>query len=665
MKHITKKHIKTLLVSFLYLFVLTANVFSQGATVPFITYEAEAGKLEGGAKVVSVGVWPNYKTAEVESSGRKNVELSTTGASVSWTTTEQTNTIVVRVSLPDAPIGGGISGTLNLYVDDVFRQAISCTSKHAWLYGENPSFENNNPTLGNPKRFFDSFRAFISGDPVPAGSTITLKKDADNTAPYYKIDFVFLENVGPPLTQPVNTLSVTSYGAIPNDDLEDSQAFKNCIAACQSQKKGMWIPAGVFHTKGIITARGISIYGAGMWYTTNYRIIGERHKWDLYNCNIQDIYFYNPQTARDVIAEGHDYGMTVQGDLGWTVQRVWNHHLMFWCSGTDGTIKDCRSLESFGDGINLNNSNVIQKPDYAGIRLTAQNNFILGAGDDGFAINSQNGGGVEFNMVDTKIINNTSVAIVWANGLRVAGGRNSLIQNNLILDPCDRSGIFVGTFGTTGNPCESVLVKDNLVLRGTGARNVGSGLGGITVDDNATATIMDNTIIDSPDLGINLLDCNVTFSGNKVINPALHGFLVKLGKTGKGVFTNNTVTGLKNGMRPFVNESPTTFTATLTGNSWQATSIEDNLESNTANKSEMVTLFPNPISADEILTIHLKEENFPKLQIFNLNGQVVYFSNLKGESSMNLSLKGILKSGVYIVSLSSDKLVVNQKLIIK
>ena len=662
MKIIIQLLFKIVVISYFILKLASTTVSAQGAIVPFITYEAEAGKLEGGASVLSVGAWPNHQTVEVESSGRKCVELSTTGASVSWTTTEQTNTIVVRVCLPDAPTGGGISGTLNLYVNGIFRQAISCTSKYTWLYGENPSMEYNDPTLGNEKRFFDCHRTFISGDPVPAGSTITLKKDADNTAPYYKVDFVLLENVGPPLSQPENTLSVASYGAIANDDIDDSQAFKNCIAACQTQKKGMWIPAGVFHTKGIITARGINIYGAGMWYTTNYRIIGDRHKWDLYNCNIQDIHFFNPEFARN-LAGGHDYAMTIQGDLGWTAQRIWGHRGIFWCSGTDGTIRDCRSFENFADGINLNNGPSV-KPDYAGVRLTAINNFVIGTGDDGIAINSQNGGGVEFNMVDTKILNNTTIGVTWANGLRVAGGRNSLVQNNLVLDPCDRCGIFVGTFGTIGNPCESVLVKDNLVVRGSGVRNVGSGLGGITVDDNATATIVNNTIIDSPDLGINILDCNVTFSGNKVINPALHGFFIKAAKTGTGIITNNTVTGLKSGMRPFVNESPTTFTATLTGNSWQTTGIEDNLESNTANKSEVFTMFPNPLSADAILTINIKKKNFSKLQILNLSGQIVYSKKLNNINTVKLDLNVLLMNGLYIVALSGKEGITSKHLII-
>jgi hypothetical protein len=543
------------------------HIFSQGATMPFSMLEAESGTLGGGASILTMSGLPSAPTVQLESSGRSCVELNATGESVSWTTTEVTNTIVVRVSIPDAPTGGGITDSLNLYVDGVFRQSIVCTSKYAWIYGDN-AMTDNNPASGTPKRFYDMHRAFITGDPVAAGSIISLKKDASNTAGYYRIDFILLENVGPPLSQPANTLSVVAYGATANDNTDDSQAFKNCIQACQTQKKGMWIPPGDFKTQGIIYAKDINIYGAGMWYTTNSRIIGGRHKWDITNGSIQDLYIFNPQVGKG-LANGHDYGMTIQGAKGWKVERVWAHRLgaCFWCSGTDGTVKDCRATESWADGINLNNGPTV-KADYAGLRLTADNNFIVGSADDGIAINAQNGGGIAANMVDTKVINNTSIGVMWANGMRIAGGRNTIMQNNLITDPTSSNGIRVGKFGINGNPCESALVVDNLIIRGCGIRQI-YGHGGIAVTDTATATIQNNRIIDSPGIGIDVQRCTATFTGNIIENPALQGFLIKSGSLGSGTFIGNTVTGLQSGQIAFRNDSPTGFSVNSWGNSWQ------------------------------------------------------------------------------------------------
>jgi hypothetical protein len=551
----------------------TSHAAGAGAVTPFTTLEAEAGSLGGGATILSMTTLPAAPTVQLESSGRKCVELDAPGESVTWTNTEACNAIVVRISIPDAPGGGGITNTLSLYVNGTFRQTVTLTSKYSWIYGVN-GFTNNDPAAVTPKRFYDLQRAFIAGAAVAPGSTIMLRKDATNTADYYRIDLIQLENVGPALPQPANTLSVLSYGAMPNDEIDDSPAFKNCITACQNQGKGMWIPAGTFRTQGIIAATGIDIYGAGIWHTINERVISTnvanfRHKWDLTDCTIQDLYIENPEVARNAEG-GHDYGMTVQGANGWTVQRVWVHRggACFWTSGTDGTIKDCRATESWADGINLNNGpNIIA--DKRGFNLTATNNYIIGSGDDGLAINAQNGGGTNWNMVDTKVRNNTSIAVNWANGIRVAGGRNSFIENNLITDPTDSNGIRVGEFGANGNPCESVLVSGNVIWRGCGIRTT-YGHGGIAVTDNATATIVSNSIIDSPGLGIDVQSCHATFIGNVISRPATNGFLVKSGVTGTGVFDSNQVTNMNVGQSAFRNDSPVTFSTTLTNNSWQS-----------------------------------------------------------------------------------------------
>lgn len=610
---------------------------AQGASMPFRIYEAESGKTEGGATVLSMSEMPAVPTVQLESSGRACVELNETGESVSWTTEDSANTIVVRVSVPDAPAGGGITDSVDLYVDGVFRQSIVCTSKYSWVYGDN-KMTDNNPLSGTPKRFYDMSRAFITGDAVTPGSTITLRKDAKNTAAYFRIDFIMLENAAPPLTQPANTLSVISYGAIPDDNTDDSQAFKNCISACQNQKKGMWIPRGNFLTQGIINATGINIYGAGIWYTTNSRITGARHKWNLTNCTIQDLYIFNPETGREE-AQGHDSGMTVQGAKGWLVERVWAHHCFFWCSGTDGIIRNCRSTESWADGINLNNGPTV-KADYEGLRLTAQNNFIVGSGDDGIAINAQNGGGEGGNMVDTKILNNTSIGVTWANGIRVAGGRNSLVQNNLITDPADANGIRVGKFGTLGNDCESVLVDGNLILRGCGIRST-YGQGGITVADTATATIQSNTIVDPPKLGIDVQRCNASFAENVIINPGTQGILIKSGSKGTGTFFKNTVSNLKSGQEAFRNDAPSSFILNSWGNSWQPTGM--------STFDAMTGLKIFPVIVNDKLFVRGAETN-DEIKILNLSGLVV----LCTENNETVDVTN-LNPGIYFVCIKNKK----------
>ncbi len=75
-----------------------------------------------------------------------------------------------------------------------------------------------------------------------------LKKDDANAAAFYDIDCLDLESVGPPKTQPPDTLSVADFGAIPDDDIDDAPAIQKCIDAAEAQGKGVWIPAGTFRT---------------------------------------------------------------------------------------------------------------------------------------------------------------------------------------------------------------------------------------------------------------------------------------------------------------------------------------------------------------------------------------------------------------------------------
>src|SRR5262245_4530563 len=87
---------------------------SRGAAVPWIEYEAEAGRTTGAV------LEPSRAFGEIaaESSGRRSVRLDATGQYVEFTTTQAANSIVVRYVVPDAEKGGGITATLSLFVND-------------------------------------------------------------------------------------------------------------------------------------------------------------------------------------------------------------------------------------------------------------------------------------------------------------------------------------------------------------------------------------------------------------------------------------------------------------------------------------------------------------------------------------------------------------------
>lgn len=131
----------------------TNNVSTQplfvgrGADMPYDMYEAEDATAGGGAQVVG----PNRTVGDIagEASGRKAVNLDATGEYVEFTTRAATNTLVTRFSLPDAPGGGGIDSTIDVYVNGVLKKAFPLTSRYAWLYGAEAG-PGNSPRRARP-----------------------------------------------------------------------------------------------------------------------------------------------------------------------------------------------------------------------------------------------------------------------------------------------------------------------------------------------------------------------------------------------------------------------------------------------------------------------------------------------------------------------------------
>lgn len=159
-------------------------------------------------------------------------------------------------------------------MNGVFRQAITLNSAQEWLYDTSSNYNGQSNTPGTPAngiyphKFWDDIHVLISGAAVAHGSTVTLQQDSTNTAAFYWIDCVDLEPVPAALTQPANSLSITSspYNAEPNNSSFDSTtAIQNCINAAQNSGQIVWVPSGTFYlnTDAGLTATGITIEGAG------------------------------------------------------------------------------------------------------------------------------------------------------------------------------------------------------------------------------------------------------------------------------------------------------------------------------------------------------------------------------------------------------------------
>ncbi|WP_405583017.1 discoidin domain-containing protein [Streptomyces sp. NBC_01190] len=581
-----------------------------GATVPFTSYEAEAGTLSGGATAVSLTAAPTtqYSSAAVEASGHAYVQLTGTGQGVQWTNTTggSISALNLRASIPDSATGGGTTATLDLYVDGVFRQALNLNSRQSWFYEGGSNHYNGsdqNPADGNPREFFDEAHTFVTGSPIAAGSTITLKKDAANTAAFYYIDVVDVENPPPALTQPAGSISITSCGAVadnaPTNGTADSgavdstTAIQNCVNQAQSQNKVLWIPAGTFYLKGTtgIRAQGITIAGAGMWYSTIYRDIPLPNNtplaalFEVTSCTVQNFHLDSNSTSREMV-DGGGGAMDTSG-TNWVANGIWSQHVEsgYWASGTGGTVENARVTAVWADGINLNN---VSLNNSVGNNITATNNFVRGTGDDGMAINSVNyntdssGNKTYYTaMSHITMTHNTVIAPWGGKGIGIYGGSNQDVENNYIADTARYIGLGAGRFGVNGSDLLTATVNGNVVVRSGGngynqgqpALQVGNGGDGQNVGVVDHVTVTNNTVLNALYDGVGFsTSTNTLLQNNTVTSPWRNGIVIAPpfypAPTGSATITGNTVTGLTGGAQPFINNSAG-FTAITSGNSWQ------------------------------------------------------------------------------------------------
>ncbi|MER7004210.1 carbohydrate-binding protein [Dactylosporangium sp. NPDC000555] len=574
---------------------------AAGASTPFTSYEAEAGTPGGGATTVSLTAAPTtqYSSPALEASGHAYVHLAGPGQRVQWTNTtgRPISALVVRASIPDSPTGGGITATLNLYVDGALRQALNLSSKQTWVYEGNNHYNDSsdqNPADGNPRVFFDEASAFVNGAPIAPGATFALQKDAANTASYYDIDVVDVENPPGPIAQPANSISITSCGAVPgNAGVDSTAAIQSCIDQAQAQGKILWIPAGTFYLKGTngLHAQGITIAGAGPWYSTIYRAVPLPNNtplgavFQVTSCTVKDFHIDSNATSR-ATADGAGGAMDTTG-TNWVADNIWTQHTLsgFWASGTGGTVRNSRLTSIWADGINLNN---VSLNNSVGNNLSATNNFVRGTGDDGMAINSVNyntdgnGNRTYYTpMSNVSFTRNTVIAPWGGKGIGIYGGSGHDVQYNAISDTARYIGLGAGRFGVNGSDLLGATVNGNVVTRSGGngynqgqpALQVGNGGDGQNVGAVDRVTVTNNTVVDALYDGIGFsTSTNTQLQNNTVTSPWRNGIVVAPpfypAPSGSAAITGNTVTGLRAGASPYLNNSGG-FAATLSGNSWQ------------------------------------------------------------------------------------------------
>ncbi|MFF5052437.1 CARDB domain-containing protein [Micromonospora sp. NPDC000663] len=570
-------------------------VVGRGAAVPYVSYEAEAGRYQGTLLEADPLRTFGHTNFASESSGRKSVRLTSTGQFVEFTSANQANAMVVRNSIPDAPGGGGTEATISLYVNDVFSRKLTLSSKHSWLYGntDGPEALTNTPQA-DARRLFDESNALLAQS-YPAGTRFKLQRDAGDTASFYVIDMIDLEQVAPPATQPAGCTSITQYGAVPNDGIDDTAAIQRAVTDDQNGVIScVWIPAGQWRqeqkiltddplnrgTHNQVGISNVTIRGAGMWHSQLYTLtepqnvvggINHPHEGNFgfdidKNTQISDIAIFGSGRIRggDGNAEG-GVGLNGRFGTGTKISNVWIEHANvgvwvgrdydnipeLWGPADGLEFTGMRIRDTYADGINFSNGTRNSRVFNSSFRTT---------GDDALAVWANpyvKDRNVDI-AHDNHFVNNT-IQLPWrANGIAIYGGYDNSIENNLIYDTANYPGIMLATDHDPLPFSGTTLIANNGLYRTGGAFwNEDQEFGAITLfpatRDIVGVTIRDTDIIDSTYDGIQFKNGGGNMPNVAITNVRIDksnngaGILAMSGARGNATLTNVTITNSADG----------------------------------------------------------------------------------------------------------------------
>ncbi|OLF08605.1 CARDB domain-containing protein [Actinophytocola xanthii] len=563
-------------------------VVGRGAALPYVEYEAESGQYQGTLLEADPLRPFGHTNFASESSGRRSVRLTGTGQYVEFTSTAAANSIVVRNSIPDAPGGGGIDATISLYVNGIFDRKLTLSSRHSWLYGntDDPEGLTNTPQA-DARRLFDESSALLARS-YPAGTRFRLQRDASDTAAFYVLDLVDLEQVAPPSSQPPGCTSITQYGAVPDDNGDDTTAIQRAVTDDQNGVIGcVWIPQGRWRQEQKILTddpdnqgqynqigiRDVTIRGAGMWHSQLFTLtepqnaggINHPHEGNFgfdidRNTQISDIAIFGSGRIRGGGGAEGGVGLNGRFGTGTRITNVWIEHAnvgvwvgrdydnipALWGPADGLEFTGMRIRNTYADGINLTNGSRNSRVFNSSFRNT---------GDDSLAVWANRyvrDPAVDI-AHDNQFVNNT-IQLPWrANGIAIYGGYGNRIENNLVFDTMNYPGIMLATDHDPLPFSGRTLIVNNGLYRCGGAFwGEQQKFGAVTffpqTRDIPGVTLSDTEIVDSTYDGIQFKSGGGSVPGVAITNVRIDdsnngaGILAQNGARGSATLTNVTIT---------------------------------------------------------------------------------------------------------------------------
>ncbi|MGW4497707.1 galactose-binding domain-containing protein [Micromonospora sp. NPDC004336] len=539
------------------------DIPGRGATVPFVEQEAEEVAHTG----TRIGPDRRYGTLPSEASGREAVTLDAVGEYVEFTLTAPANAVTFRYSLPDSAAGTGRDASIDLRANGALVKAVPVTSRYGWYYGGYPF--NNNPGDTNPHHFYDETRAML-GTTYPAGTKIRLQVSSTAQSPTFTIDLADFELVGAPIAKPSGVLDVvTDFGADPTGATDSTTKFQAAVDAGRAQGRAVWIPAGTFTLWDHVVVDGVTLRGAGPWYS----VLGGRHPTDRkraagiygkyvpgggYSGEIRPHEAGGPSrnvTLRDFAIIGdirervdEDQVNAIGGAMSNSVvDNVWMQHTKVgaWMDGPmdNFTIRNSRILDQTADGVNFH---------WGVTNSTVTNTFVRNTGDDALAMWAQS-----VPNVNNSFTRNTIGVTILANHLVTYGGRDIKITDNVTADSVTNGGgihvanRYPGVTGPTAVSGTITVARNTLIRNGNSDYNWRFGVGAIWFSalnepiQGAAVNVTDTDILDSSYAALHWIEGQT--SGISFDNVRIDGagtYALQVQAPSQVSFTNVRATGI-------------------------------------------------------------------------------------------------------------------------
>jgi len=217
-------------------------------------------------------------------------------------------------------------------------------------------------------------------------------------------------------------------------------AFNTAIAAAVKTNVGVWIPVGRYYFSFRITVNGVTIRGAGPWYTilegNDFGFLGGPFNQPpaATNVHLYDFAIFGNTRTRDDQEVSSGVGGALSSS---TVQNLWIEHNKcgMWLDGPFDSLHITGVIirNTFADGINFH---------FGVTNSWVEQSIIRNTGDDVLAMWPHYSGTYEKNVFQF----NTLSLPVLANAVAIYGGSDNSATDNVVYDTMvEGAGLQVGT----------------------------------------------------------------------------------------------------------------------------------------------------------------------------------------------------------------------------